>query len=165
MKTLYASLFTLLIIMLGLSTEQAEAQCVACYQTVDDCKTEVVNADGYDACGCKSGCECSGACTYDDGGGDDEIKVAFHSGKDLNNMSIPDGGYKIRIDEDLFNDAFATFVKGGKIEDDEIDQVWFGDKVALYELSNEEYLIFPLKEDGFDLRDCNGEIMAVITKN
>ncbi len=147
--------------MLALSLSDLNAQCLACFSSIESgqltCKTELVNRDGHTSCGCDGGCNCSGECEFSTEPGE-----AFAPDFNFDEMNVPIDGYKIRFDEGLPKNITANFVQGGFIGKEKTDKVYFGSNVGFYQLSNKEFLFFPLENNVLKLKNCNGEIMANI---
>lgn len=148
-------------IALIFGNSQAIAQCVACYQSANgNCDTEIVNRDGASGCGCDTGCSCTGQCKYGPGSGDMMIlddEVIF--------LNIPEDGLVYESDLLRKTTFFETFIEGGYVGEEKISNVLFGEKHGAYVISDSEIVLFPLKDDSFDLKNCNGELMASISKN
>lgn len=163
MKTIAFSIFILTtLLIVGINVDSLSAQCVACYQKADgSCRTELVHRDGSNGCGCDSGCDCDGQCTYTEPGEGANLDILKYK---LDSMDVPNSGYLIKIREDEQYAILSNLSESGYLGEETIDHVWFGNKVALYKLSKDEFLIFPANNSSFDLVNCNGELLATIHK-
>ncbi|CAN5118957.1 hypothetical protein BH23BAC3_BH23BAC3_33800 [soil metagenome] len=151
--------FVLALIMQTISVQSSNAQCVACYQTSDgSCTTELVNRNGAEGCGCDTGCNCSGQCTY--------VGEAFNIEDVINyEKDIPETGLMVSIEshesielENLLNQFRHEGVAGEMI----VSNVWFQDNLAIYRLNENDFMIFPVKDNKMNLLSCDGEYLTTI---
>lgn len=139
--------------------EDLEAQCVACFQSSDgSCTTEMVNRDGASGCGCDTGCDCSGTCEY-------RGEAMLTPDMKIDDLDVTEDGLMIEVDEINQREIFADLNYGGFIGEEKVSDVWFDNKIAFYKVSKNEFLLFPIKQNEFDLLSCDGEILATIRKN
>ncbi len=161
----YAIIFSFMITgLLFLTIEESKAQCVACYQKADgSCRTELVNRDGSNGCGCDSGCDCDGQCQYVEPEEHEEIGIFWMNSDYINSLELNDNGILIKSDNILVDELSAKFQNGGRIGEVTLENVWFGKDRGIYMTSANELLLFPLKNDEeFVLLDCNGESIATV---
>jgi hypothetical protein len=161
----YTIIFSFMVLsMLLLTIEESKAQCVACYQNADgSCRTELVNRDGSNGCGCDSGCSCDGQCQYVEPNEHKEIGLLWMNLDYINSLELNDNGILIKPENINVDELSANFQKGGRIGDVKMENVWFGEDRGIYLTNANELLLFPLKnDDEFDLIDCNGKSIATV---
>ena len=153
-----------LTIPLGLATlllspNSLEAQCVACFQTADgSCTTDTVQRSAHETCGCDGGCDCEGQCTV--------VGSAMNLQELLQNEAeIPKEGILVTLNLSNSEDLLTEFNQKGYVGENEVNNVFFREKIALYRLHNNEYMVFPVRENKMELRSCDGEFLATIRKN
>lgn len=151
------------------SPNTAEAQCLACHTSIEggdlDCKTELVGRDGFLNCGCSPGCSCSGECEYDDDQNDQPGEAfLYYFNEENKDIEIPTVGLLVNSENGIPSELEGSLTRGGLVGDSKVEEVAFGDNIAIYKMRENKYLLFPVVDNKFLLKDCNGEILAEIRK-
>ncbi len=147
-------------IVLNIGELQAQAGCVACFQTVEGCSTEIVESGGYsEGCGCRSGCKCYGEICNPE-----HTEILINNSNELKSLDIPMNGYFVNLLQQSAREILSEFTKGGLIGNQTIDNVYFGSQIGIYELSDGKLMAFPLREEKFDLIGCDGSVLASIKR-
>lgn len=148
--------FVLTLLFQMISVEISNAQCVACYQTASgSCNTELVNRDGYEGCGCDGGCDCDGPCKF--------AGETFNLEDVINyKIDIPETGLMASIESNELDNLLNQFRHEGVAGEMTISNVWFQDNLAIYRLNDNDFMIYPVKDNKMDLISCNGEYLTTI---
>jgi hypothetical protein len=148
-------IFVLSLLIQMISVETSNAQCVACYQTATGCDTELVNRNGYEGCGCDDGCDCDGPCTF--------VGEAFNIEDVINNkIDIPETGLMASFESNELDDLLNQFRNEGVAGEMIISNVWFQDNFAVYKINENDFIIYPVKDNKMDLVSCDGEYLTTI---
>lgn len=151
--------FSLGIVTLLILPSSSQAQCVACFQSADgSCSTDIVNRSAHETCGCDGGCDCEGQCTV--------VGSAMNLQELLqDNIEIPVEGILVTLEMDNSNELLSEFSQKGYVGENEVNNVFFGENLALYRLDKNEFIAFPVRENKMDLHSCDGEYLATIREN
>jgi hypothetical protein len=142
-----------------------QAQCLACASTIEDgqvtYKTEPVNRNGHNFCGCDGGCNCVGSCEFEP---EPIPEIETASGFDINSINLTEDGKRLIFDGGIPIEFIANSIQGGVIGNNKMDEIYFMDDIANYALSEYDIIVYPVRNNQFKLKDCFGETMAVVNR-
>ena len=133
----------------------AQSTCLTCESSTDECDVDSGAFIGWFSCDCVPDCSCSVRCYYTNLDTDVldvlEEKVQVGEVGSLLAQSLPEN-IRRNMDRAVINGKTA-------------DGFYLGEHYGFVEYRDDTTLVFPLQEDQFDFRGCNGEIIASVQRH